>query len=96
MTFNPMADDDSGFMARSREDWREQRVAELTKALEYARTSLALEADENIRLTTRIERLEAALNFVIDGWDNQDINHETYRVEVFKAASDALKQGDTR
>lgn len=43
---------------------------------------------------SEIERLRAALQFAIDGWDNQDINHTTYRVEVFKVASDALASSD--
>jgi hypothetical protein len=37
-----------------------------------------------------IERLRAALEFVRDGYDNQDVNHRDYRVRVFEVATDAL------
>lgn len=35
-------------------------------------------------------RLRAALQFAIDGYPRSDISHEHFRVEVYRAALDAL------
>lgn len=36
------------------------------------------------------DRLIQALQFVIDGYDNQDVNHVDFRVRVYEVALDAL------
>lgn len=36
------------------------------------------------------DRLIQALQFVVDGYDNQDVNHVDFRVRVYEVALDAL------
>jgi len=38
----------------------------------------------------RIDELEAALQFIADGYENHNINHVDYRVKVYQVALDAL------
>lgn len=43
-----------------------------------------------------IQRLRKALQFIADGYDNQDVNHVDYRVKVYQVALDALTSTDSR
>lgn len=42
-------------------------------------------------LKARIEDLTKALQFIADGYDNQDVNHLDYRVKVYQVALDAIQ-----
>jgi len=64
------------------------RAADRIEALE---TLLEAPTKEEIALYARIEALQAALQFIIDGYDNQDINHVDYRVRVYQVARAALE-----
>ena len=37
------------------------------------------------------DALVAALQFIADGYDNQDVNHVDFRVKAYRVALDALK-----
>lgn len=43
-------------------------------------------ADKN----SEIERLRVALEFIVEGYANQDVNHVDYRVKVYQVALAAL------
>ena len=55
----------------------------------YAAPASHAEA-EVVRWRQRAAKAEAVLEFLVAGYDNQDINHKDFRVEVYKAAIDAL------
>jgi hypothetical protein len=42
-------------------------------------------------LKARIAELEAALQFIADGYDNHDVNHVDYRVKVYQVSLEALQ-----
>lgn len=43
------------------------------------------------RAVAQIEAMRKALQFIADGYDNQDINHVDFRVKVYQAAIAALE-----
>lgn len=61
-----------------------ERLRHLAKLLGFDLTATLNEAADEIA------RLRAALQFVADGYDNQDVNHVDFRVKAYQVALDAL------
>lgn len=65
----------------------ESRHNALRQAILAERRALAAEA--------RLKEATEALQFIADGYDNQDVNHVDYRVKVYQVATDFLSQEET-
>lgn len=52
-------------------------------------------AAEIAALKARVAELEAALQFIADGYENHDVSHVDYRVKVYQVALDALQKDNS-
>ena len=69
-------------------------MLKLVHRIEWLETEVRRYAAEAVLANTRIEALEAALQFITDGYDNQDIDHVDYRVRVYQVARAALDEDE--
>lgn len=71
-----------------RDEWKSRHDVVLQKHIECCGVNAArAEAAE-----TRLKEAQAVIQFIHEGYDNQDVNHVDYRVKAFAAADDYLSR----
>jgi L-fucose isomerase-like protein len=68
-------------------------MTEIERLQDAKRRALAIadeRAKENVRLRAERDVLVKALEFIRDGYANQDVSHIAFRVQAYRAALDAV------
>ena len=70
-------------------------IERLTERCSAYKGQVEAGAAEIATLKARVAELEAALQFIADGYENHDVSHVDYRVKTCQVALDALQKDNS-